>query len=592
MSDNLTRFNASQIEFEITSNNIVRFENSPIFEIIVEFDNPPVFEIINTSDKPRRKRVSKWTLSLFLEHAREIHGYKYDYSEIKAYHINGRDSYIPIKCNICKYEWSTTTIHCHINGKADCPDCAGNLKWTLSRFLIRARQIHDNKYDYNEIRTHHINGSNSLIPIKCNICTYEWEPFLSSHIAGKGCPDCAGNAPWTLSRFLTKARQIHDNKYDYSEILESHIVNINSYIPIKCNICNYEWSTSTIHGHINDRNGCPDCAGHAPWTLNRFLIRARQIHSDKFNYYQVLDTHFINGVNSYIPIKCNTCNYEWSTATVDGHINGRSGCPDCAGHVPWTLDRFLKRASQIHGDKFDYSQALEIHFVNIGSRIPMKCRKCDYECSPTIHLHVNGKAGCADCAGHVPWTLDRFLKRARQVHGEKKYNYDYVLGEHFVNVYSRIPIKCNKCNSIWSPSIANHITGKTGCSKCRFSKGEMGCCQILEFFNISYECQYILTSLPKRRYDFMFVFNNNNYVLEYDGMQHFIDIQYFGNKLKEIQESDLIKTKAALLENYLMIRIDYSQIDNIQYHICKAIQENNKIYYSTPDLYSYIINNL
>lgn len=71
-----------------------------------------------------------------------------------------------------------------------------------------------------------------------------------------------------------------------------------------------------------------------------------------------------------------------------------------------------------------------------------------------------------------------------------------------------------------------------------------------------------------------------------------VEVPYFKRTLEDSQQRDIQKTKVAIQENYLMIRIDYTQIKNIQYHIEKAIQENNTIYYSTPELYQYIIDNI
>ena len=84
-------------------------------------------------DKPKdqitmRKRRSKYTLELFLEKAREIHGDKYDYSQITVDDVKGCKSKVPVICNRCSYSWNPT-INDHINSKSGCPDCAGNLPW-------------------------------------------------------------------------------------------------------------------------------------------------------------------------------------------------------------------------------------------------------------------------------------------------------------------------------------------------------------------------------------------------------------------------------------------------------------------------------
>ena len=419
----------------------------------------------------------------------------------------------------------------------------------------------------------------------CNVVRFDNCPMLELVTL----PRKARNARWTLHFFLLHARDIHGNKYDYSRIKESDIKGAHSYIDIICRICKYEWGTSNVDGHINAKNGCPECAGNVPWTLVRFLERSRQIHGNKFNYDKITEAH-INGANSCVPIVCKECDYDWEPA-INNHINSQSGCPDCTGQAPWTLARFLKRARQIHGDKYDYSKVEERHIINRDSCVDVICCICGWEWSPSINPHINGKTGCPDCAGVVPWTLDRFLIRAKKIHGEK-YGYTKIRETDIVNSWSCIEIDCVKCGNEWPSTITNHVHSKSGCAKCKFSKGEIICTQVLDFLRISYVCQYTLPCLSRKRYDFMFTFNDKNIILEYDGKQHFIHTPCFKKSLEHNHEMDVLKTKVALRENYSMIRIDYTQFNNIQFHIVKALQENNTIYYSTPQLYTYISDNL
>lgn len=51
----------------------------------------------------------------------------------------------------------------------------------------------------------------------------------------------------------------------------------------------------------------------------------------------------IQGKDSFIPVKCLTCYYIW-TPSIHAHINGKTGCPDCGGKIPWTLERFINKA--------------------------------------------------------------------------------------------------------------------------------------------------------------------------------------------------------------------------------------------------------
>lgn len=274
-----------------------------------------------------RKRITKYTLRIFLERAKEIHGEKYNYSDVTEDHIKGKKSHIPITCNDCEYKWCPS-IDGHINSKRGCPGCAGNIPWTLERFLAKAKEIHGDKYDYSQIREENIKGKESNIPVKCNECTYEWNPTIHNHINGKtGCPDCGGQSIWTLEKFLIKARKIHGDKYDYSHITIDDINNCDSRVDICCNECGYSWN-SAVKTHINCRSACPDCGGKVPWTLERFLLKAKQVHGDKYDYSQITQEH-INGHRSCIPIMCLKCSHSWNPAICD-HVNGKTGCRHCS----------------------------------------------------------------------------------------------------------------------------------------------------------------------------------------------------------------------------------------------------------------------
>lgn len=475
---------------------------------------------LNIIEKPRKGRVSKWTLESVKQQGKDIHGDKYDYSLITEAHVKCSNSYIPVKCITCDYTWNPS-IHHHINHKSGCPDCAGRVPWTLERFLERSCSIHSNKYDYSMVTGEHIQGKESHIPIKCFICAHLWEPSIHSHINGKtGCPDCAGRVPWTLERFLKKSYSIHGDKYNYSMVVREHIQGKDSKVPIKCNICNYIWAP-TIHSHIYNRYGCPNCAELAPVTLNIFLEKVRLKHGDKYDYSLITSGH-IHGNKSKIPVKCNKCKNIW-TPRIDQHMNVGSDCPTCSGNSPWTLDRFLKRAYEIHGNKYSY--------LNI-------------------------------------------------------------ISSDIINSCSRIPIKCNKCNHIWHPNVNMHINTRSGCPKCKFSKGEIICANVLDQLGITYEIQYSTKSLPTKRYDFMFMYNEIPYLLEFDGQQHFeynsffhIDEDTFLNR----QQIDIIKTYYAIYSGYHIIRISYKDMNNILYHITNSIASGAPLYFSDLNLYQYIL---
>jgi formylmethanofuran dehydrogenase subunit E/very-short-patch-repair endonuclease len=462
-------------------------------------------------------------------------------------------------------------------------------KYTLEIFLERSREVHGDKYDYSGVTRDHINGVESKVPVKCGKCLYEWSPTIKDHITReRKCPSCVGQAPWTLERFLTKAFLIHGGKYDYSYVTKEHIRGKDSKVPLVCKKCHHEWSP-TIHAHINGGTKCPDCTGSIKWTIERFLVKAPLIHGDKYDYSHITSTD-VQNVYSKIQIVCRKCGHNWSPS-IGSHINGKRGCRNCARLLPWTLESFVFRAKQIHGDKYDYSNILHCHVKNAKCKIPIVCRKCNYKWFPTIDTHISGK-NCPNCVGHSPWTYDRFLSKAMNVHKDK-YDYSQVLQVHIQTGKSKIPVICKRCNYNWSPTINGHIYNKSGCPKCKCSKGELAVMSVLLQLNIKFERQWIHPNLPRKRYDFIVFYNDMTWLIEFDGEQHFTENTFFhrnDNDFYTKQQTDMLKTYIACNYGHKLIRLDYtnSNEDNIKYHLLQAFSLQYPLYCSDSSMYKWL----
>lgn len=129
------------------------------------------------------------------------------------------------------------------------------------------------------------------------------------------------------------------------------------------------------------------------------------------------------------------------------------------------------------------------------------------------------------------------------------------------------------------------------CKTCGSSIGERSIRMILKEFNLKFESQFIISLLPTRKYDFYFEYNNNKYLIEFDGLQHFEFVRkYHKTKAKFIESQiiDRIKTYIAWKSGFKIIRIDYMQHENIKSHIITALNSNSLVYFSNPILYKYI----
>lgn len=368
---------------------------------------------ITNNITPFSKRKSKYTVASIVEQGNQVHKNTVDYSLVKDSHItNSSKSNIPLICKVCHYgingEWYPSIYH-HLKG-SKCPSCVGVAPWTYERFIIRSKQINGTKYNYDKVTPKHICNKYSKVPLICNNCNYgingEWTPTIHDHINGNcGCPRCANNI-WTYDKFIIKAIEIHGNSVNYDHVIPELIVNAYSKLFIICNLCDYgmngEWSP-TITEHINKKSSCPSCNGTARWTYDRFINKIISVNNGRYNYKLVNPNQIINA-NSRIPIICNNCDYgsngEWMS-TIRNHIHNHLKvdycCPQCMNIIPWSLERFLTEAQNIHNSQYDYSLITKDNIKGRNSKIPILCTTCNRISYPSINSHIHSKNGCKYC---------------------------------------------------------------------------------------------------------------------------------------------------------------------------------------------------
>jgi len=211
-------------------------------------------------------------------------------------------------------------------------------------------------------------------------------------------------------------------------------------------------------------------------TLKEFIENANIIHNKKYDYSKAL---YINNFTK-IQILCNFCNCIFFQKP-NNHLNGQ-GCPNCFGKIRKTTDEFIKKAINIHKDKYDYSL---VNYINNSTKVKIICRKCLNIFEQVPSSHINNKFGCNKCArknqGKLKTKSERlFIEEAIKIHNNK-YIYDKV---KYLGTNKKIIIICTLCKIEFLQTPANHLTGR-GCYKCatKISKCEI---QWLNFLNIPF----------------------------------------------------------------------------------------------------------
>lgn len=189
----------------------------------------------------------KLTQEEFIQRAHVAHGQKYNYTKTK--YVNSM-THVIITCPIHGDFLQNPDSHTRGIG---CPYCAGKCITTES-FIAQAREVHGDKYNYSKVI--YKNAKTKI----CIICPEhgEFRQAPTGHLMGRGCPKC-GNLKRAKSRtkstneFISQAKIVHDNKYDYSETVYN---NAKEKVCIICpKHCKFYQTASS---HLNGC-GCPKC---------------------------------------------------------------------------------------------------------------------------------------------------------------------------------------------------------------------------------------------------------------------------------------------------------------------------------------------
>lgn len=201
----------------------------------------------------------------FLQKARERHGETYDYTLTEFQHSL---TLVTIVCRIHGAFNQTPANHLRGSG---CPECARlrNKRLHLidhEEFLRRAKEMHGSRYAYGSYA-----GMRVRMEIICSVHgSFNQKPH--SHLAGNGCPFCAGVIR-TTSRFIEKAKLVYRNRYTYEHV---HYVNSKAKVSITCPI---HQQFEIVAAEFLRGSSCPGCMVSHPekvW-LDANDVQDRQI---------------------------------------------------------------------------------------------------------------------------------------------------------------------------------------------------------------------------------------------------------------------------------------------------------------------------
>jgi len=413
-------------------------------------------------------------------------------------------------------------------------------KLTKDEFIEMCINKHGNKYDYSLVE--YINISN-----KVKIICPEHGEFMQNaknHRDGQGCPKC-----YSLDKDMNKEyfiKKYGKDIYDYSLIKEPIL--IKSYI----RIINKE--NGLIYDQLVDhhkRNRKP-----TKIESKSLVKKLREVHNNVFDYEIEKETYYATDKIKLI----NKLTKDETYYRVDRHLSGMK--PNKV-----TLNYFLIKSKESHGDLYDYSMIKEIKRNN--DRVSIICSDHGVF-KQRVSNHMNLNDGCPKCAGVGKWNTELLVSEFKKVHSDR-FDYSNV---KFDGVGNKVEIICKE-HGPFKQNIHKHLIGQ-GCSFCEsISKGEEYVKMWLDEMSIDYDrqkrfkgCRY------KNPLFFDFYLPELNICIEFDGIQHFKPVEWFGgvDGLNETKKRDKVKNQWCLNEGIELIRIKFNQVNRIKYILKEKLQ--------------------
>jgi hypothetical protein len=194
------------------------------------------------------------------------------------------------------------------------------------------------------------------------------------------------------------------------------------------------------------------------YSTETFIEKAKEVHLSKYDYSKV---QYVNS-STKVCVICPLHGEFWVAPYA--HLNG-VGCPECAGVKKRDTESFIKKAKEVHGDRYDYSKTV---YVNKRTKVVITCPiHGDFEQLANNHLRGQGCPLCGKkyASEYKKNDYKHFIQESKNRFGEK-YSFPNI-EEEYENSHSKITIKCNDCGTEFVKIACDHLTSPNGgCPSC------------------------------------------------------------------------------------------------------------------------------
>jgi hypothetical protein len=481
------------------------------------------------------------TLDLVVEEMAKI-----NYKPILDKYINAKSAFQVV----CDLGHMYNTDWDRFNAGVRCKECS---KIRVKNAVTKSHQQFEKEVDewgngeYSVVSKYE--GSSKPVDIKHKICDRMFPLIPSTLKLRQHCPYCKEK--------IIFERKLK-SKYKGEFILISDYINSTSEVTFRHN-CGFEFRR-TPTSFFNQYPTCPKCNNHITGrTTDSVRTEISQLTN---NEYEFEDDY--NNMKTKVKIIHIACGGELYI-NLDKFINSGIRCGKCSivrnsKALTKTQEQFEVEIRQWGNDEF----VVLGKYVNSFVSVDVQHKLCE-SIFPFIPCTMRNKKYCPKCTLKI-----NFEKKLI-----KRFNGEFELMSDYEDGRIKTLFKHKVCgHEFWrEPTVMFNKT--SSCPKCvPKSKGEDKIsCYLESIDGIISEPEYRFSDCRNKKilpFDFALFQNEKlKLLIEYDGEQHFIAIDYFGGEsnLKDVKKCDGIKNNYCKSKGIPLVRIPYWEYNNCEYII-------------------------
>lgn len=273
-----------------------------------------------------------------------------------------------------------------------------------------------------------------------------------------------------------------------------------------------------------------------------------------------------NSLSKPLIIQCSNCEQDIKVSKAKNFLakNKISGCVSCK-------DLWLEREKNLLKIKRFYD-IMEISVRDTQKYYTIQCKSCKHQRTSTLR-NLSGHFECGCKTGiERNRTPEEFIN-------ETNLNCDrgsYALVGQYKDQTKPVLLR-HSCGFVWKVRPRDVIHGRVFCPKCGAfeSKGVRFISNLLESMSIPYEREVRLEN-SRQRFDFYIEIKKYKLAIEYNGIHHYEEVDFFSPTPEQQQERDARKKEYCKNNNIHLLSVPYYlSNDEIKKLIIDFISEFN-----------------